>query len=128
MKKVSVTQIFAIIGMAIWIITILLRSYVVYDHRLYQFILGITPNIGAPLVMIRLLELLYERFMKKTCEKKMIIIFSLVTLISVIISEVAHNFLGSLFDINDVIASLVSVGLMLCVSFIQPNRSNSESI
>lgn len=126
MKKVSVTQSFAILGMAIWLLTILLRSYVVYDHRFYQFIIGIAPNIGAPLVMIRLLELLYERFMKKTCQKKMVIIFGLVTLFSVIVSEILHDILGSPFDMNDVIASVVSVGLMLSVYLL--HRGAYESV
>ncbi|MGL4107502.1 hypothetical protein [Clostridium sp. LP20] len=110
MKKLKLTNILGIIGAVIWTLTVLGRDTNLMTNESIKFILGIAPNIGAPWIFAFISESLYTSFYKNEYTYKLTIITLVGISVLAITSEIIHDFfLGSPFDIYDIIATLISV-------------------
>ena len=106
MKKFTTTYIMGIIGIIIWMITILLRAMPLSSINSIGFILGIMPNISATWLFIWIAEVICEKVSKVFTFKISIITCSSI-LVLAFISEIVHDlFLNSPFDIYDIIATV----------------------
>lgn len=117
-KKYTITTVFGVIGIASWLLTLLLRERPWNGMEIMQFLLGVMPNISACWVLLWFGE---NRVMKR--EKKFT--FKVATTLSVVIfllavaSEVVHEaFLNSPFDKNDIIATMLAGVVYLTSMFV----------
>lgn len=105
MKSSVTIRIFGVIGIILWSGTVILRGTTFSDMSTYNFILGITPNIGAAWFVLYL----YTLF-KIKCTIKDIFIVSVVIWIISLCSEIIHDmFFNSIFDLNDIIATSIAL-------------------
>lgn len=124
MKKFNTTAMFGILGILSWTLTILLRDTTVNSIEIFNFILGIMPNISAAYFFIWVGKIVAERLNKNFTLKISMIISGLIFFFA-IISEIIHDlFLNSPFDIYDIIATISAITLYLITFYITKNRRN----
>lgn len=125
MKKYTFTSIFGIVGILTWTLTIFLRGLLL-NNTCINFILGIMPNISATWFFIWLGEILINR-KNIDFNFKIASITSGLVLILAIISEIIHDmFLGSLFDINDISATIISILIYLMLFYFSNTFNTKE--
>ena len=111
MNKKTTTYFFGIIGIITWSITIFLREQSI-NNSIINFILGIMPNISATWFFIWMAEFTIKRA----------IFSSSIIFILALVSEIIHDiYLESPFDINDIIATILSIILYLIVFYFKKN-------
>ena len=116
MKKITITLVFGLIGVILWNVTNILRTTSLINIDILRFILGIMPNIAACWVFIWVGELIITKINNNYNFKFAGIVSGIIFLLA-IISELIHDkFLNSPFDINDIIATILSIIIYL-VSF-----------
>ena len=124
MKSFFITKTLGIIGAILWFGTIILRDTTLNNIQIFNFILGIMPNIAAAWLFAFLIENIYSTLLKRKFRIKDV----LATLIAIFLlslgSEIIHDlFLNSPFDKNDIIAT----GFALLIFFIVFYLSNKDS-
>ena len=116
MKKITITLIFGLIGVVLWNVTNILRTTSLINIDALKFILGIMPNVAACWVFIWVGELIITKINNNYNFKFASIVSGIIFLLA-IISELIHDkFLNSPFDINDIIATILSI-IVYLVSF-----------
>ena len=116
MKKITITLIFGLIGVVLWNVTNILRTTSLINIDAIKFILGIMPNVAACWVFIWVGELIITKINNNYNFKFAGIVSGIIFLLA-IISELIHDkFLNSPFDINDIIATILSI-IVYLVSF-----------
>lgn len=127
MKKITITLIFGLIGVVLWNVTNILRTTSLINIDALNFILGIMPNVAACWVFIWVGELIITKINNNYNFKFAGIVSGIIFLLA-IISELIHDkFLNSPFDINDIIATILSIVVYL-VSFYFSKRKYHELI
>lgn len=125
MGKKTLTYFFGITGAILWSITILLRELSI-NNAIINFILGIMPNIAATWMFIWLAEYMFNA-KKYTFTMKRAVFSSGVVFILALVSEIIHDvYLESPFDINDIIATIMSIALYLIVFYFKKNAIVEE--
>ena len=124
MKKFDTTSIFGIFGALSWALTNLLRETTINSLEIFNFILGIMPNIAATYFFIWVGKIIFERLNKNFTLKFSMITSALVFLFA-IISEIIHDlFLNSPFDMYDMIATSSAIALYLITFYTTKNHRN----
>lgn len=112
MKSLLTTKALGVIGAILWAATIILRETTLNSIGILNFILGITPNIGAAWLFAFLIENAYSSLLKRKFTIKAAVATSIAIWVLSLGSETIHDlFLNSPFDINDIIAT--SFALMI---------------
>ena len=120
MNKKTTTYFFGIIGIITWSITIFLREQSI-NNSIINFILGIMPNISATWFFIWMDEFTLN-IKKLNITIKRAIFSSSIIFILALVSEIIHDiYLESPFDINDIIATILSIILYLIVFYFKKN-------
>lgn len=120
MNKKTTTYFFGIIGIITWSITIFLREQSI-NNSIINFILGIMPNISATWFFILMAEFTLN-IKKLNFTIKRAIFSSSIIFILALVSEIIHDiYLESPFDINDIIATILSIILYLIVFYFKKN-------
>ena len=120
MNKKTTTYYFGIIGIITWSITIFLREQSI-NNSIINFILGIMPNISATWFFIWMDEFTLN-IKKLNFTIKRAIFSSSIIFILALVSEIIHDiYLESPFDINDIIATILSIILYLIVFYFKKN-------
>ena len=120
MNKKTTTDFFGIIGIITWSITIFLREQSI-NNSIINFILGIMPNISATWFFIWMAEFTLN-IKKLNFTIKRAIFSSSIIFILALVSEIIHDmYLESPFDINDIIATILSIILYLIVFYFKKN-------
>ena len=120
MNKKTTTYFFGIIGIITWSITIFLREQSI-NNSIINFILGIMPNISATWFFIWMTEFTLN-IKKLNFTIKRAIFSSSIIFILALVSEIIHDiYLESPFDINDIIATILSIILYLIVFYFKKN-------
>ncbi|MDU7453700.1 hypothetical protein [Clostridium saudiense] len=120
MNKKTTTYFFGIIGIITWSITIFLREQSI-NNSIINFILGIMPNISATWFFIWMDEFTLN-IKKLNFTIKRAIFSSSIIFILALVSEIIHDiYLESPFDINDIIATILSIILYLIVFYFKKN-------
>ena len=116
MKKITITLIFGLIGVVLWNVTNILRTTSLINIDILRFILGIMPNIAACWVFIWVGELIITKINNNYNSIFASIVSGVVFLLAIISEFIHDKFLNSPFDINDIIATILSIIIYL-VSF-----------
>ena len=120
MNKKTTTYFLGIIGIITWSITIFLREQSI-NNSIINFILGIMPNISATWFFIWMDEFTLN-IKKLNFTIKRAIFSSSIIFILALVSEIIHDiYLESPFDINDIIATILSIILYLIVFYFKKN-------
>ena len=120
MNKKTTTYFFGIIGIITWSITIFLREQSI-NNSIINFILGIMPNISATWFFIWMDEFTLN-IKKLNFTIKRAIFSSSIIFILALVSDIIHDiYLESPFDINDIIATILSIILYLIVFYFKKN-------
>lgn len=111
MKKVKMgsVEILGYIGAIIWAAVVLLRGFPLSYHSTYLLLIGILPNLGAAWVLTMFAKWIV--LFKLKCNITIKLHLFICTGISVLAfaSEIVHDlFLGSPFDINDIIITVIA--------------------
>lgn len=122
MKKFDTTSFFGIVGILSWTLTNFLRETTLNSVEIFNFILGIMPNISAAYFFIWVGKIIFDRLNKNFTLKVSVITSGLIFLFA-IISEIIHDlFLNSPFDMYDIIATISAITLYLIPFYITKNR------
>lgn len=122
--KRTLTYTFGVIGAISWTITLFLRGQCI-DSSLFNFILGIIPNIAAIWVILALFEQIFMQINFEFSFKKAVHI-SIITLLLALISEFIHDiYLNSPFDVNDIIATILSAIIYLIFFYLKTVKNNN---
>ena len=120
MNRKTITSFFGIIGVITWCMTIFLRELSI-NNSILKFILGIMPNISATWFFISMAEIIFN-IKKYKFSIKSAVFSSVAVFVLALISEIIHDlYLNSAFDINDIIATIVSIVLYLIVFYFKQN-------
>lgn len=124
MKKIEygLTEYLGIAGSFIWVIVIMLRGLNLSNNSIYNFILGILPNLGAAWIFTLLFKWLIIYVFKKQYNIKTHAMVCVSIFVLALISEIIHHyFLNSPFDIFDMVITIIAQGII----FFIPIHSNS---
>ena len=127
MKKVSLINALGLVGCFLWVLAIFLRENSIMQNEIASFLLGVAPNFGVGLLIPMLVIRCFEVTLKKevTCKSFILILIGIYGLL--LMSEIIHDkFLNSRFDILDMVASLVALGIML-LSFMYKKADKKNS-
>ena len=117
MKNITTSKILGLIGALLWTATLFLRDITFLNSQIWNFLLGIMPNIAAPLVITFLIEVSYLEFFKKKFTTKIYFIVSIIIFVLALASEIVHDlFLNSPFDINDIMATTAVLLIYLTIN------------
>ncbi len=109
----SINKNMPLVGIFIWAGAVILRTVLVSPPYLISLALGVAPNVGSALVLAGLIQCHYARIMNKVYSKKVNIMALILIFIAMLLSEVIHaNFLNSPFDVNDMLASVITLVLI----------------
>lgn len=119
MKKSKVSNAFfykliALSGGFLWVLTIPLREMVTNNNNLITFILGVLPNFGVAIFtpFIIIVVMFERKIYDKNLLKKVFNSMLFITMIILLTSEIIHEvYMNSLFDINDILVSLLALVL-----------------
>ena len=117
-KKYTITTVFGVIGIASWLLTLLLRERAWNGMGIMQFLLGVMPNISACWLLLWFGE---NRVMKKgkMFSFKVATTLSVVIFLLAVVSEMVHDvFLDSPFDKNDIIATILAIVVYLACMYV----------
>lgn len=117
-KKYTITTVFGVIGIASWLLTLLLRERAWNGMGIMQFLLGVMPNISACWLLLWFGE---NRVMKKgkMFTFKVATTLSVVIFLLAVVSEMVHDvFLDSPFDKNDIIATILAIVVYLACMYV----------
>nr|WP_307990605.1 hypothetical protein [uncultured Niameybacter sp.] len=118
MNKFSTTKWIGILGMLIWALAGFLRDTWVASIPVVNFILGIAPNFGALWGFASLVEYNYPILFKKEFTFRLAVISVMGIFLLALLSEIIHDvFLGSPFDIYDMIATFITADIYVLLSF-----------
>lgn len=108
-----VFNIMGLLGVSLWVLTIFLRETSAIDNPNLQFWLGIAPNFGVGLLLPMLFVNFYPVVFKKELTYRLFLYGLGMIFAALFMSEVVHAlFLDSGFDIFDLLASLIALGIM----------------
>lgn len=125
MNKKTTTYFFGVIGVITWSMTIFLREQLI-NNSIINFVLGIMPNISATWFFIWMAEITFN-IKKLNFTIKRAIFSSSVVFILALVSEIIHHLcLESPFDINDIIATILSIIIYLIVFYFKKNTIIEE--
>ncbi|MGL4453696.1 MAG: hypothetical protein ACRCTZ_21265 [Sarcina sp.] len=106
------SKILGFTGALAWVSTEFLRNTSAMNNEILSFILGILPNIGAAIAICLILEIIFVERLKKKQSMKLLVYIIGGVFLGALVSELVHElFLNSRFDINDIIATIVSLGI-----------------
>lgn len=126
MKSLLTTKALGVIGAILWAATIILRETRLNSIGILNFILGITPNIGAAWLFAFLIENTYSSLLKRRFAIKAAAATSIAIWILSLASEIIHDlFLDSPFDINDIIATSFAL-IIFFINFYLRNKGLSS--
>jgi hypothetical protein len=119
MKSIFTTKALGVIGSISWAGTIFLRGTTLNSIPILNFILGIAPNIAAAWLFAFLIENIYFVLLKRKIKQKEVI-SSLIFILGLSLgSEIIHDiFLGSPFDVNDIVATSFALIIFLIVFYL----------
>lgn len=103
-------QVLGILGALLWTATIFLRDMDVSTNATYQFIRGVMPNFASVMVLVGICYSSIPMYKKNLDDEKKLIGLSVLILIAVTGSEIAHViFTSAGFDVYDIIASCLAL-------------------
>lgn len=125
MNNKTLTYFFGLAGSILWLATIFLREMSI-NNSIINFMLGIMPNLAATWVFIWFAELIFIS-KKYVFTMKRAIFSSGTVFVLALISEIIHDiYLNSPFDINDIVATIISIVLYLIVFCLKKNTIVEE--
>lgn len=112
-KRKTLISIVGLFGSALWVLTIYMRGTDYVQISVINFLLGILPNFGVglllPMITILFYPVLFEEEISVTKYRYVLVAFFLL----LFISEIIHDkFINSPFDIYDLAASFIALGIM----------------
>lgn len=102
-------QIAGIAGSLVWCAAVLVRQAGIPLASAARFLVGIMPNIGAPLVCVGLFVSFFPFVCKGEAARRERYLAIAATMLLMLLSEAVHAlFLGAAFDVWDLLASLIA--------------------
>ena len=112
-KRPKLPDVAGLLGASLWALTIFLRETPVIHNPDLRFWLGIAPNFGVGLLLPILLVNNYPAVFRKELTYRLFLCGLVMMFAALFLSEVVHALvLESGFDVYDLLASLVALGMM----------------
>ena len=127
MKKVKIGSIefFACAGVVIWAIVLFLRTKNISNSDFYLFVIGMLPNLAAAWISTLFGKWIIVFLMKRSITIKIYRFLCLSIFLFAVCSELIYDmFLGSSFDIYDILITAIAQ----IIIFIVPIRIKDKSL
>lgn len=112
-KNITFIDVLSLIGGLLWVSAIFLRGTDIMQNEIVGFLIGIAPNFGVGLMLPAFALIYYPIIFKKNITFNKFILILIAIYILLFVSELVHDkFLNSRFDLYDMTASLIALGIM----------------
>lgn len=119
-NKTDLVEILGCIGIFIWVAVIFLREMMFWDNRVYLFLLGILPNLGAAWAATLFGKWLIQFKWKKKWNAKSYFALCVMIFILALLSEIVHDlFLQSPFDFYDILITAIAQAAIFVLPSVQ---------
>ncbi len=125
MKKIKIgsVEILGYTGMFLWVATNLLRGISLTNNGLYLFLLGILPNLAAAWGITMFAKWVVLFILKRSITVKIHFCICVSIIFLALVSEIIHDmFLGSPFDINDMLITVVAQLLIFIIPVVTKDK------
>lgn len=126
-KKIATTELLGLFAFILWGLNSLIRNQFYTQNPILLFIMGVLPNLCAPLLALALPKIAVERLFKKPYTLKTHLFICLGIVTAALMYEAYYHFLPTLyrrpFDPLDILFTLIALALATWLNWREKSKA-----